>query len=661
MISDADPRIPPAGIRYRADIDGLRAIAVIGVILFHFQLGRATGGFVGVDVFFVISGYLITGIIEREIAEGRFSFASFYERRVRRLFPALFVVLLTTLLLGVAFLLPSDLHRTGVFAASTLFFVSNFTFLGESGYFNTAAEFNPLLHTWSLAVEEQFYIFLPPLLLLAARLRPAWRKGWLIALMGTSLIACISLQARMPHAVFFLAPFRAWEFLLGSLLVLRAFPGLATRFQREIAGIAGFALLGVAFFKLQGGSSYPGWHAIAPVLGAALIIESGRDGTSFARRLLEWRPIVWIGLASYSLYLWHWPILFFARYMNGMQPLDGRLTGLLVATFLVSFASYRWVERPFRVRHSRDSEMKPMLLRVATATALLALAAIAVLLDGGLRFRSPSQVLALDALRDPPIPFLACEQHVPDLGGCRIGDPSAVPDILVWGDSTALAWAPAFDKVLRSKGLSGYLAWSSACPPLADVGNPAFPQCAGFNADVIESLRRHPVRSIVLVAIWPSYSRPDAPYSLVDGVGRSGNVSVFPSALHRTADLLSRMATHVVVVAPTPGAPHDIVFRAAIAKQRGQAEIPPVGRGQYLGESAAFWHAARQLDQSVGATILDPAPWFCGETVCAYQGVDKQFLYRDEGHLSSRGAEYMAARLLDSRKQLPWLTPAMDN
>ncbi|ULQ46706.1 acyltransferase [Flagellatimonas centrodinii] len=211
-------------LSYRPDIDGLRAIAVLGVVLYHFGLGPVHGGFVGVDVFFVISGYLITSIIQREVSLGQFTFTGFYERRVRRIFPALFAVLFVTLIAGVLLLLPSDLVRLGYSTLATLFFVSNVLFWRETGYFNTASEYNPLLHTWSLAVEEQFYIGLPILLLLVHRVAPRTLKPVLVAGVLGSLALCVLMQADHPSATFFLSPSRAWELLLGSLLAVGILP-----------------------------------------------------------------------------------------------------------------------------------------------------------------------------------------------------------------------------------------------------------------------------------------------------------------------------------------------------------------------------------------------------------------------------------------------------
>ena len=639
-------------VSYRPDIDGLRALAVLGVILFHFGLGRATGGFVGVDVFFVISGYLITGIIVGEIREGRFSYARFYERRVRRLFPALFAVLLATMGVGLWLLLPSDLVRLGRHVTATVFFVSNVDFWRETGYFDNSSEFNPLLHTWSLAVEEQFYIFLPPALLVLGRLGAGKQKAILGACLCASLAACILLQPSIPSAVFFWAPFRAWEFLFGALIVLGTFPELKRRSLREAAGMFGLALLMLSFFRIRAGGSYPGWHALLPVVGTALLLQSGKDGPTFVRRALSVRPLVLIGLASYSLYLWHWPMLFFLKYRGGMQPIGLQVWPLLLAVFALSYASYRWIELPFRSRGRYPAAGGRALVAAGTAMLGVVLLAACTTLDGGMKSIHPAQANRLDALRDPPIPYRDCHWREPpgESRPCILGAAGTRPQVLLWGDSTAMAWAPAYDRVLRKQGVTAYLAWSSGCPPLQGVANPAFRKCAQFNTAVLQWLRENPVDRVVMVAIWPSYSQSDAPYTIVDDRGNVGNVKVFPGALERTVHLLDSLGAEVTIVGPTPGAPEDVVFRSAIAANRGLALPAGIKVEDHRRASTLFWETVRPLRRAGEVSVIDPAPWFCGKQTCSYRDQAGALLYRDVGHLSLRGAGFVADHLLDQQE-----------
>jgi len=269
-----------SGIQYRPDIDGLRAIAVLAVVLYHYDLGGLQGGFVGVDVFFVISGYLITGIIHAEMQRGTFSLAGFYERRARRIFPALFVVLLVTMVAGLFLLLPSDLMRLGQAATATILFVSNGLYMLQSGYFDAASDLNALLHTWSLGVEEQFYVGLPLLLMAVRRYRPAWLIPIVAGCALLSFAACVLVQPVVAKAVFFLSPFRAWELLLGSLVALGAIPQFrGERLRGIVALLALLALLGAIAF-MHAGVDLPGWKVSIPVLATAALLHVGGGADS---------------------------------------------------------------------------------------------------------------------------------------------------------------------------------------------------------------------------------------------------------------------------------------------------------------------------------------------------------------------------------------------
>lgn len=327
---------------YRPDIDGLRAIAVLAVVLHHLSAPLLPGGYVGVDVFFVISGYLITSIISREMAEGRFSFASFYERRARRIFPALFAVLAATLVASYALLLPSDMMSTLRAALGTVFFGSNIVFWREmkEGYFAaTDLALNPLLHTWSLSVEEQFYVFFPVLLLLCYRFTRQQVVPVLLFSAMVSLVGAALLVSSKSVAVFFLSPFRAWELLAGSLLALHTVPPLRSRMLRELIAAAGLLAIVVACFVYDGGTTFPGLAALAPVLGTAALIHAGASGPSLAARLLQLPPMVWVGLISYSLYLWHWPLIVLTRYATGFEPITPHIPMLFVASLVLAYLS----------------------------------------------------------------------------------------------------------------------------------------------------------------------------------------------------------------------------------------------------------------------------------------------------------------------------------
>ena len=330
-------------MKYRADIDGLRAVAVLSVMAFHYGVALP-GGFTGVDVFFVISGFLITQQLAAEIAAGSFSILGFYDRRVRRIVPALLVMLTVTLFAGKLLLMPGDYKALGMSAATSAFGISNFFFLNHTGYFDRSADLMPLLHTWSLAVEEQFYVVWPPLLLLMAAGR---RRIDTAAIIGAIVIVGFGASLVWldvdPKAAFFMAAPRAWELAIGALLVF--LPPLPRRLAG--ASVVGLLLVIVGFSQIRA-SSFPGFAALLPCIGAALVVWPKQQPAGVDRWLGFLSPI---GLISYSLYLWHWPIwVLFRIYNNGGEPRVREAVALAAASMIIAFLSWRFVERPFRKR-----------------------------------------------------------------------------------------------------------------------------------------------------------------------------------------------------------------------------------------------------------------------------------------------------------------------
>ena len=300
-------------IRYRPDIDGLRAVAIVVVVLFHYGFAHLAGGYVGVDIFFVISGYLITSLILLDMRDRVFSAFKFYERQIRRIFPAMFFMLAVACVVAVSLLMPSDLRPFGHSLVATSFFLSNFEFLREFGYFGAAADLKPLLHTWSLGVEEQFYIIFPPLLALMLRFARKQAVPF-IALIACASFACsVWLSRHFPDVNFFLLPSRMWELMIGALLATSAAPTLKNRVVAEILGGGGLAAILASVVLYSSTTPFPSEAALLPCLGAAAIIYSGTQPT-MTRALLAAPPVVFLGLISYSLYLWHWPVRVFAQY-----------------------------------------------------------------------------------------------------------------------------------------------------------------------------------------------------------------------------------------------------------------------------------------------------------------------------------------------------------
>lgn len=451
-------------MQYRADIDGLRAIAVVPVVLFHAGLGFH-GGFVGVDIFFVLSGYLLSSIIIQEMSEHRFSFLRFYERRFRRLAPAFVVILAVTYLAFSAIMLPEDLERLSYSALSSIFFYANFHFYHTIDYFSQSAELMPLLHMWSLAIEEQFYGFLPISVLLTLWVFP---RRWLAHLIGVALLCSLILNiyytnAHRPFA-FYMPYTRAWELLVGTLLA--ALPHF--RGNERIAnwmGSAAFFVIFIVIFTYDERLAFPGWLAVAPVFAtAALIYCGGVAPSAWPIRLLTLKPLIFVGKISYSLYLWHWPIIVFARYAD-LSP-DSLPTKLICVVISVVLATLSWalIEQPVRRRTFFASQSAIYIGAGTTALALSLVAALIIWRDG-MPARVPDQFHALldQARADTQLSkncFFTDRAMALTAEPCFYGKPEQDPTFILFGDSHANALSPGLFAAAELKGMAG-LQWTA--------------------------------------------------------------------------------------------------------------------------------------------------------------------------------------------------------
>lgn len=597
------------------------------------------GGYIGVDVFFVISGYLITRIISREMEEGTFTFARFYERRARRIFPALFAVLAVTLIAGYFLLLPSDYSGTLRGALGTLFFASNIVFWRDmaAGYFAaTDAGLNPLLHTWSLAVEEQFYVFFPILLLVCYRY---FRRHIVLILIGcavVSLVGAALLVQSKSVAVFFLSPFRAWELLVGSLLALNAVPAIRSRAVREAVAGAGLLAILIACFVYNAKTTFPGLAALAPVLGAAAIMHAGASGPSFAGRLLQWRPVVYIGLISYSLYLWHWPLIVLVRYAIGMEPITPYIPVLFAASLALGSLSYHFIEQPFRrgVRVTR----KFVFSSSAVFTSVLAMASVIGLMRGGFEARFSPEVVRLDKARSPKIPFANCDDK-PVGAGCTLGSAAGMPTLLVWGDSHSVAWAPVLDVILANQGVQAVFVPTSACPPMLEVNNAVNARCPVKNLTVKNYLLANPnIKTVIMAAYWSTYFREDGPLTAQVSKEPFKDSDVAKTALASTIQWLRANNKQVVLIGPVPVYESSVPLVLALEEATGRKFLNSSLDTQKK-KNALFFEVVDEAKRSGEKALfrfLDPIKWLCADNCSVMK--DGVPLYRDSHHLSVAGA-----------------------
>jgi peptidoglycan/LPS O-acetylase OafA/YrhL len=651
-------RVEAAGARYRADIDGLRAMAVLAVVLCHFGIPPFSGGFVGVDVFFVISGLLITALIHEEMARGRFSLASFYERRIRRIFPALIVVLLFTVAVSVVLLVPSDLVRYGESLKATVVFASNFQFWSEAGYFDVAAEQKPLLHTWSLAVEEQFYLIFPPLLYLAQRAGRRWPLAIIGAILALSFIESIWGVWASPSSTFYLLPARMWELMIGAVLAIGAWQAPANPIIRNVCTAVGVALIAAAIFAYDAQTPFPGPTALLPCLGTALVIYGGASGRTIIGDVLSSRGFVFIGLISYSLYLWHWPVLVFARYYD-IAPLSlGARVGLALLSAVPAVLSWRYVELPFRGKASFIG--RKTLVRGAVAAMVgLALIGAAPRWTHGFPQRYPDdirRILAVGSNPDEACSYLTVEQIRRD-GLCKIGAKgSTSPSFLLWGDSHADAVERAIDEVAARRGIAGLYATSSGCAPL--IGVKVFVGwqsgrdfCVAVNDEIARIAADKTITQVILVARWAKnaegteFGEPtEAPKLLTDDetpdAALANDRAVFARGLRRTIALLVQEGKEVVIVASIPeigpSVPEAIVKRRLLGKT---VDIRP-SLAEYLTRQDYVFQVLDALRGEFPITIVYPHQILCASSRCEIE-IDGRPLYRDGHHLTDFGAEQL--------------------
>jgi peptidoglycan/LPS O-acetylase OafA/YrhL len=467
---------------HRTDIDGLRALAILPVLLCHARLG-CPGGYVGVDIFFVLSGYLITSLILKEQAEGVFSLIGFWERRIRRIFPAMALMLGGTFLLGWFLLLPEDFQLMAKSAIAQAAMLSNVFFYQQmsdgNGYFGPNADTIPLLHTWSLSVEEQFYLFFPVLMTLVLKRRILLRVVGVLGLLSFLMSVWYFVPqyydslsvARHPGAFFqlvfgywhrvalsvaptmgsfFLLPSRAWELLLGALLALMRGKLVIEKGARELLAWLGVGMIGFTIFCYNDKTPFPGITAIPPCLGAALIIFSNEEELCLTGRLLSFRPVVFVGLISYSLYLWHWPLLVFDKYPAFIKPGPWQRASVLAVSFVLATLSWKYVETPIRTRKIFPRRDFLFAFAGCTATVFLVLG-FWVYSSGGVPARFSPEVNRYAAFRNHFVQVLSGQV-------VELGFTNSTPfNLIVWGDSHAMAVAPVINDLCHKYSLHGAL------------------------------------------------------------------------------------------------------------------------------------------------------------------------------------------------------------
>jgi peptidoglycan/LPS O-acetylase OafA/YrhL len=625
-VPSSESQAESASRTYRPDIDGIRAIAVTAVLLFHCGLATFSGGYIGVDIFFVISGYLITGHLAAEIAvSGRVSIGRFYERRMRRIVPALVVVLVITELVGAWLLLPSYLVRASKALAAAALSVSNVYLWQASNYFEPSSNFQPFLHTWSLSVEEQFYLFIPIVMGLTGKLV---RGRWLL-LFGPLVLGSFALSVyattRGPTANFYLLPTRAWELGIGSMLGTVPLPLIRRRLTTDLVGALGLMLIIVPVFLYDDATAFPGLNALYPCLGSALLIYVGGAATTgFVTRLLSMRPFVAVGLISYSLYLVHWSLIALMRF-HTVAPLTSlQIVIVLVLSFALATLCWCFVERPFRRAAPFKTRGRVLLGGGAALAGAAALGAVGIATNG-LPFRFPDFVEQTIPGHSEWKPGRCFLEGDPDYRKWSLKDCTRVATgphkVLLWGDSFAGQYVPgmlAHADALRSTIIQ-YTA--AGCPPVLSYRSYARIKCSEFNAHALDIIREQNIDTVVVAGRWTDMRQR--------GLAEIGS----------TLSELDAMGVRVLLIGQSPEFTANV---QVISFLKGSKMPDAVNRWKVFFPSTIN----QQLQALAGQNVfVDPMHVLCDAELCTYEdhGI---YLFEDYGHMSVEGSSRVVERLL---------------
>jgi peptidoglycan/LPS O-acetylase OafA/YrhL len=635
--------------KYRADIDGLRAVAVLAVVGFHAFPGIFAGGFVGVDIFFVISGFLISTILFENFAAGRFSFIEFYRRRIRRIFPALTIVLAASLAIGWFTLLADEYQQLGKHVAAGAGFVSNIVLWNESGYFDSAASLKPLLHLWSLGVEEQFYLLFPLLLWIGWRAR----ANLLGVSVGVAIVSfalnLVALQ-RDPVGDFYSPGTRFWELMIGAILAYRMTKSPAETNGAAWRSTAGMLLIGAGVVGTRGQTRFPGWWALLPTLGTAALIAAGPQGW-FNRVVLRRPSLVALGLISYPLYLWHHVLLTFARITYAAVPAPAFRIGLVALSVVLAWLTYKLIEQPFRFGHRVHARTAIPLAGMMVVGVL----GYGVLSGGGLpgrAFAVKFDAYAKTAISTPREKDCFDIPYAHNTTGdwyCRLGDASGQPQIFAFGDSHALSLVPVLERYGRESRAGILFTAGSGCAPLLGVQSVRDPvamqrlDCRALHQRVFDYVRANSIRTVLLIARWTLYTGDDTGELNPLTTDNATTVTIessrrtFETAVRNTVAAYHQIGTRVVLFEDSPQqplSPRDALRRSSLSDESINTFAVPLSAhlaAQRWTSGVLSSHAGN------GTIVLNFDDVLCDNRVCPF-AKNGGLLYFDDDHLSVDGA-----------------------
>lgn len=650
-------------ITYRPEIDGLRAFAVLAVIFYHANLGLP-GGFVGVDVFFVISGYLITSLIAKDLRRQQFSLTHFWERRIRRIWPAAMTTVLGVLLAGFVLMFPRAYEYLATDAIYQIFMLANVHFWRTTNYFDIGAELRPLLHMWSLAVEEQSYIIFPPILMLLWRWTP--RRALQAVIAGGVLSFVISIWAvnQHPQAAFYLLPARAWELMCGAALALwRPQPVYDARVYGALGWLgAGLALAPVVLYDRT--TAFPGFAALPPCIGTMLLIYATERRTLWLTKLLAWEPLRVIGLMSYSLYLWHWPILVYVHYVLGRHTTLGVKSVALGSTILLSYLSWRIVELPVRRIGGRTGLRYVAAAAAASSAALLSIAFVIRINDGMPGRFDPATLAygASDAVnkswRSPASTNVSARQVTTAIGADADGDSQV--DWVLWGDSHGMALSEFLDSVAKEQGMIGAAALRDGTAPVIGVWRPAEgpegQSKAAWNQRVLKWIEQHHPKNVVLCARWAVYldGRPDghrdtllAPVG-TDHTNRDLAYDAMTDGLRQTVQACTKAGAKVWFLRDVPcqlDSPEQRAIRARFTRHK--PDDRGIDKEVHRHQQKSVENLLKDLED-VPMHVIDISSECFDDTDRSIIAVGGVSLYADDDHINTIGARALLGDVLRS-------------
>lgn len=645
-----------SNLRYRPEIDGLRAVAVLGVVLFHIGLGFP-GGYVGVDVFFVISGFLITGIIMKDLKRGSFSMLDFWVRRIRRIMPAVTAMVIVSLLAGYWLLSPRDFTILGKSSIAQSVMAANIYFFRHTDYFAGSGDFKPLLHTWSLAVEEQFYVVFPILLFVLWKWGKKHLFSGVVALTTFSLALSCYGVSRFPDATFYLLPARAWEMLVGGILAIwigRNEKVLSSVTNEFLSWCGILMIIGSMIFYTPE-TIFPGWAAILPVVGAALFILADKNQLTTAGKILSVKPMVFIGLISYSLYLWHWPVIVFARNAVIDIHLYWQLA-FLVLSFVLAVLSWRFVETPFRKKGRLDTHLSAFSFGAVSTAVLLLLSAFIWRMDG-----VPNRIPEHLRVYTEDIDWNGTEYQSKNGELIWMGDltnkkkaTEGEIDFALWGDSHAMSAAATLDEVAKKNKLSGVAFLQSATPPVTGVafahdGNGSQNAMVARNEKVIQSIEELGIKNVILLAHWNGYFPEGLTVSFEGGEIIDGELPMVKS-LKKMVKRLEVQGVKVWFIKEVPQIENTHTANHIYMKHRfpsiNQMRAETLSLAEYMMQQEVVVEAMRGLNGGL-IEVVDLRDSFF-KTSEILKSYDDRAYYRDDHHLSRSGSNYYMSGILDS-------------